>query len=132
MNIWGKKIKFNNIILSWGWLKCWVTYYVFNFASTVITRYKKQKITGTVIKNTMVSQACFTKTWYSTLVYLGNGWVFLCEGSLGGKVILLSNRSQAPKLDLFDSVLFLRAGGKKLYWHLSHGPTTAKCWTFSN
>lgn len=44
--------------------------------STDIKRYEKQKVTGTIIKNSMVSQACFTKTWCWTVVNLDNWGIF--------------------------------------------------------
>lgn len=77
--------------------------------STDIKRYEKEKITGTVIKSTMVSQACFTKAWYWTLVNLGNGGIFSLRAILRKRCY------------------FWRAGRKRLYCLLSRGPTTAKC-----
>lgn len=40
--------------------------------STEMKRYElKKKKTGTIIQKTVVSQACFTKTWYWTLLAMG-------------------------------------------------------------
>lgn len=88
--------------------------------STDIKRYNKQKITGTIIKYTVVSQACFTKTQYWTLVNLGNCglqliledvwglYIALSEGYLEKKMLPLANRSRTTEFSLFDSILFLK------------------------